>query len=163
MEKYQEERAKAKRNIQIADHLIYVTYKLINDPKLLLAVMENIFLALTNSMSALLSFERIYKRVPAFSENFESKFTTFNHHCVQRFNIDPSYLRLLRDVKEIITEHKQSPIEFARKDSFVICSESYNIRTLSINKIKIKITKTKEFVDKIDEIISKNERLFRRS
>ena len=36
MEKFQEAREKARRNLQIADHMLYMTYGLVQDPKLLL-------------------------------------------------------------------------------------------------------------------------------
>ena len=52
MEKYEELRDMARKKIQIADHMLTMTYPMIKDPKLLLAVMENIFLALTNSIAA---------------------------------------------------------------------------------------------------------------
>ena len=42
MEKFQESLLKAKKNIHLADHMIFVTYKLVNDPRLLLSAIKNI-------------------------------------------------------------------------------------------------------------------------
>ena len=64
MEKYEEIRDKAIKNIKIADHMLTQTYPLVKDPRLLLTVLENVFLSLTNAIGALLYFERLYKRVP---------------------------------------------------------------------------------------------------
>ena len=43
MESYEIARDKAKRHVKIADHMLTQTYPLIQDPKLLIAVMDNIF------------------------------------------------------------------------------------------------------------------------
>jgi len=160
MEKFQEARDKAKRNLQIADHMAYMTYRVVQDPKLLMAIMENIFLALTNAMSSLLYYERLFKRVPPFAENFEAKFALFKEKIAPRFNIDKQYLNLIRDVKEVIVEHRKSPVEFVRNDRFVICNSSYKMRTISIEQIKKYVAQSKLFVNMINDIVSKNESIF---
>jgi len=163
MERYQELREAAKKKIQIADHMLTMTYPLVKDPKLLLAVLENVFLALTNVVGALLYYERTFKRVPPFQDTFVSKFNVFKEKCVIRYNIDRGYLSLLQDVKEIILHHKKSPIEFTRKDSFVICSDDYTMQTISLDKIKNYILKSKSFIQQIEEIIGKHQEIFSKS
>ena len=104
MEKYQEHREKAIRNMQIADHMLSVTFPMLKEPKLLLAITDNIFLAYTNSIAALLHFERLYKKIPPFNENFESKFNMFKEHCVDRYKIDRSYIVEIQSIKELLIE-----------------------------------------------------------
>ncbi len=161
MEKFEETRDKAKRNIKIADHMLSVTYPLIKDPKLLLAIIENIFLSYTNSVAAILYYERYFKRIPPFHETFESKLNMFRERCVLKYNIDKSYLTEIQDIKDIIIEHRKSPVEFKRKDQFVICSDNYRLKTLSINDIRKYLDKAKVFIEAIDTIVSKDEGLFR--
>ncbi len=161
MEKFQEVRDKAKKHIYIADHMLSVTYPLIKDPKLLLAVIENIFLAYTNTIGSLLYYERLFKRIPPFQETFESKFHMFKETCVLKYNIDKSYVADINDIKNIILAHKKSPVEFARKDRFVICSNKYKLETISVNEIKKHIEKAKLFIQEINNITSKDEGLFR--
>jgi hypothetical protein len=155
MEKFQEARDKAKKNIQIADHMLSVTFPLVKDTKLLLAVIENIFLAYTNSIAAILHYERLLKNIPPFQETFESKFSMFRERCVHKYNFDKSHLTEIQDIKNIIVEHKKSPIEFKRGDKFVICSDSYNIKTVSIEDIKRYINRAKVFIEAIDNIVGK--------
>ena len=156
MEKYQSAIEKAKKNIQIADHMLTVTYPLVKDTKLLLAIMENIFLSMANAMVSVLYFDRMYKRIPSFSESFEGKFNAFKQHCVHRYGIDKSYVGDVQEIKNIIIEHKKSPVEFIRKDRFVICTDNYKLRTLSIADIKSYLTKAKLFIEEMENIISKN-------
>src|SRR3989338_5812338 len=112
MEKYEELMDIARKRVQVADHMLTMTYPLVKDPKLLLAVMENIFLALTNSIGALLHYERIYKRVPPFQDTFASKFNLFQNKCSQRYSIDNEHLMMIQEIKDMILQHKKSPVEF---------------------------------------------------
>ncbi len=160
MEKFQEIRDKAKKYIYIADHMLSVTYPLVKDPKLLLAVIENIFLAYTNTIGSLLYYERLFKRIPPFQENFESKFNMFKETSVLKYKIDKSYVADIQDIKNIILAHRKSPVEFARKDRFVICSNNYKLKTISVNEIKKHIDKAKLFIQEINNITSKDEGIF---
>ena len=162
MEKYLEAKKKALKNLYIADHILTMTYPLIQDPKLLLAVCENIFLGLTNSIASLLYFERLYKRIPPFHDNFESKYNMFKMRCVERFNISKEYLKFILEIKEIIYENKKSPVTFSKKNKFVICSDNYKLKTLSLEELKQYLEKAKLFIHEICSIIEKNERIFRK-
>lgn len=161
MEKYQESREAAKKYIKTADHMISVTYPLVKDPKLLLAVMDNVFLALTSSMGAILHHDRLFKKIPPFHNTFESKYRMFREKSVNLHNVDKSYLKFILDIKNIIIQHRKSPIEFSRKDAFVICSEDYKMKTLTVPEIRIYIDKTKSFVEKMVKVVSKYDGLFK--
>ena len=163
MEKYEELRDIAKKKIHIADHMLTMTYPMVKDPKLLLAVIENVFLGLTNSMGALLHYERTYKRVPPFQDTFVSKFNVFQQKCVPMYNISKDYLTTMQETKEIILQHKKSPVEFTRRDAFVICSDDYQMKTISLEKMRGYITKSKLFIKDIDNIINKNVEEFNRT
>ena len=157
MEKYQEALARAKNSLKVADHMVFVTYKLVSDSKLLLAIAENIFLTFTNSMAAILYYDRYYKRIPPFHGNFDSKFNMFREKIIKRYKIDDEYLKSMQEIKELIIEHQKSPIEFRKKEKFVICSEEYKIRTVTIDMMKDYVAKAKEFFLIIERIIKRQE------
>lgn len=160
MERFQELREAAKINIKNADHMVSVTYPLVKDTKLLLAIMENIFLGLNNTMSSLLYYDKLFKRIPSFGENFDSKFNLFRARCTRRYRIDEGYINLIQDVKSTIKEHKRSPVEFVKNDKFVICDNNYKMKTISVEELKEYIIKAKLFIEEINNITSKNEGLF---
>lgn len=161
MEKFQELRDISVKKLQLADHILTMTYPIVKDSKLLLAVVENLFLSLTNAMGAILHYERTFKRVPPFQDNFTSKYSLFREYVIKK-DIDNEYLRLIRDTKDILVKHKKSPVEFARKDRFVICNEDYKIRTVSVDELKAYISKAKSFLTLTKNIIKKEEGLFNR-
>lgn len=157
MEKFFEARHKAKKYLRTADHILTMTYPLINDPKLLLAVMDNLFLAITNSLSTILYFERYQRLIPPFHENFESKFNLFKFKIISKYNLNKDYLQTIQEVKEIIAGHKKAPIEFSRKDMFVICSDGYQMQTVSINQVKNYVLKINNLIKDIETITCKHE------
>jgi len=160
MEKFQELREVAQKKLKIADHMLTMTYPFVQDPKLLVAVVENLFLAQTNAMGSVLHYERLFKRIPGFQDTFTSKLAVFQEKCVPRFNIDKEYIQLMQELKDTIVAHRESPVEFSKKDKFVICSEDYRMKTISLNDIKEYVKKTKLFIRKTNSIISKDESIF---
>ena len=161
MEKFQLLRQESLKNYQVADHILTVTFPLIKDTKLLLGVTDNMFSALTNAMSSVLHHERIFKLVPLFEDTFDSKFNVFRYKCVPRYKINQEYIDLIQELGEIITLHKRSPIEFKRKDRFIICSKNYQMRGITTNQLKTYLQKTKEFLKIAQDITSSKERFFK--
>lgn len=161
MEEFQLARDKALKKVRVADHMLIMTYPLVKDPKLLLAVLENLFSALTNSVSSLLYYERTFKRIPIFNEDFDSKFALFKDKLVLKHNINKEYLVLIETIREMLVEHKKSPVEFSRGDRFVICSSNYRMKTISVNDIKKYVAKTKLFVADMDRLVRRDAGIFK--
>ena len=163
MEKFQQAREKAVRNLNIADHMLYITYPLIKDNKLLMAITENIFLAVTNAMASVLYYERLFKKIPPFHETFDSKYNLFSEKIVPRYNIEKDYLKFLRSLKDIMMAHRESSVEFSRPEKYVICIEDYKTKTVTVNELKEMLAKAKNFVELCNKIVKKNEGIFRES
>ena len=161
MEKFQELREQAKKKLQLADHILTMTYPLVKDSRLLIAAVENLFLAFTNGMNSVLYYERLFKRIGPFPDNFTSKFDVFKDKFVKRYELDAEYLKIMRDIKDIIVAHKKSPMEFSRKENFVICSDNYRMRSISANELKVYVEKAKLFIKTVSTIVSKDEKIFR--
>jgi len=161
MEKFQELRDSAGKKLQVADYMLTMTYPLVKDPKLLLSVVENLFLAYSHSISSLLHYERLFKRIPPFQEDFSSKLDMFADRCLKKYSIDSENISIIRDLKEIIVAHRKSPVEFSRKDSFVICDGDYRLRTISPGIIKGYVEKAKLFIKKASSIVGKDKSIFR--
>jgi len=157
MEKFEEAAIKARKRIDIAHHMMTITYPAVQDSKLLLGILENIFLAQANAMSALLYHERLFKRIPPFQDTFESKLNMLQFKCAKQYDINPEEIKMLQEVKEIIANHKKSPFEFAKKDKFVICSNEYKLDTISPIKVKEYLQKTKALTEKMLSYVNKND------
>ena len=137
-------------SIKRADHLTYMTLPLVRDNKLILSILSNIELSLTQGMDALLEFERDYKRIPPLPQNFHSRYEIFRDKLINKYDITSIEVELIRTLKNTIEAHKNSPIEFSRPDKFVICSENYRMKSISIAEIKQFISISKGFLRKIE-------------
>jgi len=161
MEKFQELRDSAKKKLQLADHILTMTYPLVKDPHLLLSSVENLFLAFSYGMGSILHYDRIFKRIPPFPDNFATKLDVFRDKCAKRYSISEEYSKIIKDLRDIIVAHKKSPIEFSRNENFVICDNNYRMRTISQNEVKNYIEKAKLFIKNVSTIVSKDEIIFR--
>ena len=161
MEKFQELRDAAKKKLQLADHILTMTYPIVKDSRLLMSSIENLFLSFSYGMNSILHYDRLFKRIPPFPDNFTSKLELFHDKCAKRYNIDYEYLKILKDLKDIVAEHKKSPIEFSRNENFGICNGDYRMRTISVKEVKGYIEKAKLFIKDVSTIVSKDEAIFR--
>jgi len=157
MERHVEQLDIAKRKYLIADHMLNKTYPLVRDTRLLVGTIENIFLIFTSAMSAILHFERLYKRIPPFNNTFDSKYFMYERMIQKKFKLDREYSKIMTEIKKIIVEHKKSPVEFSRRDKFVICLENYQTMVLTYPKIREYLDKAKLFIQETTSIIDKND------
>jgi len=156
MEKFQELGEKAKKKLQLADHIATMTYPLIQDSKLLMSSIENLFLAYSYGVGSILHYDLLFKNISQFSENFNSRFYMFKEKCLDRYNLDPEHLSVMKDLRDIVVAHKLSPVEFSRRENFVMCSDDYRLKTISLSEVKNYLNKAKLFIKSMNSIINSN-------
>jgi len=135
------------------DHMLYVTYPLLKENKLIINMTENLNSSLIKAMEALLYYDRAYKRVEVFPDDFYSKLDVFKRECAIRYGIDRTYITLIQDLRDIINERKKSKMEFVRNDKYVICSDNYSIKTITISKLKEYLNISRLFIRKVNQVI----------
>ncbi len=140
----------AKRKVMIADHMLVMTYKQLKDPKLLVAVLDNLYGAVKLGLSELLEKEREYKRIPAYGNTAESMFSVFRDKLSNKIGVSPESLRSISEILELHKEHKASPVEFSRKKEFIIANKDYRLKTLTEEKLKKHIKFTKELLQLLE-------------
>ncbi|MBW3023126.1 hypothetical protein KY308_03405 [Candidatus Woesearchaeota archaeon] len=151
MEKIQLSKKQALDRIKAADHMLTQTYPMIKDTRILLSVLTNLYQALEHGMAAVLHFDRANKKIPPFHDNFDSKLHIFRSvSAIQHNMLD--FVPMIVKIKEIEDKHKSSPIEFTRKDSFVICDEDYRLKIISLEELKGFLNETKRFYFDIEKL-----------
>lgn len=157
MEEYQKLFIEGTKKVDVADYLLTQTYPLLKEPKLLLSVVNNLSKGCELIMDSVLCFERLYKRIPPYTNNFEQKTHVFKEKIVKRYSLNTEIINTIQDLSEIITKHNKSPIEFSRNDKFVICSPDYEMKTISVDKIKRYINSIKLLINNSNKILKKND------
>ena len=143
----------ANRLMNSADHLAYVTYPLIKDNKLIITIAENLNSALLNLMEALLMYERAYKRIPPYPENFDMRLQIFKEKIANRYNIDRSYIVLIEDLKKLVYERKKSTMEFIRHDKYVLFNKNMSIKSITLEKVKKYLNESKPLFLKVNTLL----------
>jgi len=143
----------ANLSLNRADHMLYMTYPLVKDNKLIVSILEHLNSSVNYAMDAVLYYERMYKRIELFPDNFEVKFDIFKGKCSQKYNIEREILVLIEDLKKISNERKKSKMEFVKEEKYVICTSNYATRVLTIDKLKEYLNTSKVFLRKVNLIL----------
>ncbi len=128
--------------MKVAENILTKTYALVNDPKIILAVAEDIYSALVFSVEAVLRHHDIF-----FNDDFGSKFAAFKKLAAEKGFKDDD-ISMLADFNRIIREHEASPVEFSRKDCFVICDGDYRCDVISLVDMQKYLFRARLFVEK---------------
>ncbi|MDD5192195.1 MAG: hypothetical protein PHH54_00180 [Candidatus Nanoarchaeia archaeon] len=149
MEKYQENLKEAIRSLQIADHMTYVTFPLVNEQRLLLKIFDEIYKSIRNCVNAILNYEYLYKRVHLYVDNGENMRTFAK--CAKSYNLSHEQVKKILEILELNKKHEQSAMEFVKKDRIIILSESLGTQTIDVRKIKEYLILAKELLMRVNE------------
>jgi hypothetical protein len=136
----------AKKALQTADHLVYVTFPMLGEQRLLLKSLEELKEAIISIINAILQYESYHKKISIQSdaqENFEN-FKKISFY----YSISPEQIKKIMEILKIAEEHKKSPFEFVKNDKIIIMGTNSNTEILSIEKIKNYIIEVKDFLRK---------------
>jgi hypothetical protein len=133
------------KHIQVADHMMTITYPMVKDSKLLLNILDNIGKAMLAAIDQFLAKERMAKRIPPYGSTTQAKLLALHKHA-KTYGIQQKDISMLQEILSILEKREKAPIEFRRKEQFVICSETYDIDMLSEKKVKAILQQAKRFI-----------------
>ncbi|MGV8086293.1 MAG: hypothetical protein ACP5N1_01555 [Candidatus Woesearchaeota archaeon] len=153
MESLQKSRIAALDKLSIADHLVGTTYSLVKEPKLLISVIEHIYNAFDITLTALLEYEKNFKSIPNYKENFDTKIEVFRRKIATKYDISDAKINFIISLKKTLDEHKKASVEFTKKETFVISDNDYNIITLNVDDVKKTLVIAKKYIEDFFKII----------
>jgi len=151
--KHIESLEKARRSRKIADHMAYMTYPMMRDKRLLLKIVDEIYIALIGSMNAILQYEYLKKRI-SLSNDADQNLKLLFEKCSQRYGISNDDILSLREFFSLYLQHKKSPIEFQRKDKVVLMSDDFRTKVIDLEKIKKYIFLARKIEEKAGFVFS---------
>lgn len=154
MESFQQKFQIAKQKVYVADHMLSTTYSLLKDTKILLAILENVNVAYSNALDALLEHERMFKRIPPYNNTESSKLNLFKMKIQKAYKFDLMHANTMDKLIAIVQKHKDAPVEFSKDNKFVIASETYDLTKISPENLKTDIRLCKEFIAQVEKVIS---------
>jgi len=159
MEKFQIARKEALRRIKAADHMLTQTFNLVKDTRLLISVFSNLRIGVESTVASILHYDRAFKKIPPFHDNFGSKLNHFSNTSARLHKME-RWVPFLAKINELFERHKGSPIEFTKNNSFIICDDHYNLRTVTVKDLKQFIDDAKQFYAEAEKITIVNEKIF---
>ena len=154
--KYKEMFRKAEKEIKLTDHLIYVTYSVINDTKFLISIADHIITAAKLAVESLLEHERYVKRIEPFPRNFAVMVSIYESKVEAQHQFDRTFARLLRKLLELTEFIKESNMCFRRQEKYILAKNAFAIKTIDLEIIKRYQKNTHNFIEKVGEVLSKD-------
>ena len=152
MTKFLENLQEAQKIIQTVDHMVYVTFPLIKDKKILVKILKETKNAIADCINAILQYEYLYKRIELY-KNAKTNFRTFIKKCCPYYKITSEETNSIIELFELAEKHEQSTIEFVREEKVVILSENLKTETITLEKIKEFLNLAKNILKKTLETI----------
>ena len=146
-------KASAQHHYDSAFHLYHVTLPLVKDPKLLMAVLQNIHTSMTLGIDTTLSLARQQRLIPPYPNHPLVKINIFKERYLEKYKIPEEMLTMISDIKDILDLHKNSPQAFHRDNKYVICTDNYLLKTLSQEDIKKYLDRNTSFLQIIKQIV----------
>jgi len=143
----------SERHLKIADHLLYMTYSLVKDKKLLLKILSEINTSILNCINGILQYEYLYKRI-TLTKDARTNFRIFINKCSKKYQIEKKEIELITELISIAEKHRKSPMEFVRNDKIIILSESSD-GSPGLQQSTITAEKIKEFLETSKLVLKK--------
>lgn len=143
----------AQKHLKTADHMIYITFPLVKDKRILIKVLEEIYYSLSNTIVAVLQYEYKMKRIKMYGDE-KMNIEIFRQRCASRYNIKPEQTEKIMEILRIAEKHRQSPFEFGRSDRFIIMSDNLRVDTVNIDKLKDFLAVSKDIIMKVNTSFS---------
>jgi len=152
MEKHLESMQNAISKLRIADHIVYTTYPLIKDKRLLLKALDSIYESLVFTINAILQYDYLHNKIN-LSNNPKENFDIFLTKSSKTYGITTEELRAIIDFFRLAEAHKKSPMEFTRQEKIIILSENLKTSSLDLDKMRLYLNLGRKMLEKAKLIV----------
>ena len=150
MKTSQEYRELAKARLETAQHVLEVTYPALGSPRLFLCALEHVFLSMDYAMNSLLADERMKPLSGEFPQTFSGRYSAFRLRLADRLGFKKEDVGALLALRNALLMHQKSPMEFERSDKFIICTNDYEMTSLSLEGMKAYVSAASSFLMRAD-------------
>jgi len=146
----------AEKYFRNADHMIFVTYSLLNDVRLFPTVIHDLYEGFIQTLNAILIHDGDLKK-GYDSANVRGLIYLAESKVFRKYKISSDFISVIKTVVEFEEAISSSKTHFIRENRFVVCSKNYNLKTIDLNLIKKYNVVAKDFFKKIKEVVMNNE------
>ncbi len=146
-EEFQKNLNEAVRHLQIADHMTYVTFPLVNENRLLLKIFDEIYNSIIGCVNCILNYEYLYKRIRLYNSHGDN-FGTFVD-LAKEYDLSNEQIKKIEEIIELNKRHKESAMEFVKGDKVVIMSDNLGTQILDLRIVKEYLLLAKELMVRV--------------
>lgn len=147
---------KAKEELKLCDHMIYITLPLLNDKRLFLTAVDHLHSAVINSIIALFEYERYWKRIRNVPNEPRTAIHEFIKTYSNKLNVGKDIVLMINELNNFNFYRKKGGINLQRKDKFIVISPNYETISIDEKTVKKFIIYAKELLKKIGERINEH-------
>ena len=155
MEDYKTLIESAYREAKVADYMIYVTSKLVRDKKVLISVLMHLDKSFNNAITAYLTRERMFRRVPPVPSDSQLLVELFFEKCAQNLKVEKELKNVMIKINKAIKAYIGRGMLLERTNKYVFIAPNYELIDLRPNEVKEWIKKNIEFVNLLREDLNR--------
>jgi len=138
-----------KRVLRNADHMLYITYPVLKENRLLAKVLEEVHSSVKKTVDIIMQHEYEYKRIKLYSD-YKINMTLFEQRCAARYYLTQEEMTGIKQIMDLFESHKSSPLEFSRQNKFIIMSDNLKTDSITVQKLKLMLGTAKTFARKAE-------------
>ena len=136
-----------KRTLRNADHMIYITYPVLKENRLLVKVLEEVYSSVKKTVDIIMQHEYENKRIKIYSD-YKINMTIFEQRCAARYYLTQEEITGIRQIMDLFDSHKSSPLEFSRQNKIIIMSDNLKTDSVTVQKLKLMLGTAKTLARK---------------
>lgn len=140
----------AKRLIRNADHLLYITFPIIKENRLLAKILDEMGKAMGLLMEDVLQREKNVS-----SSGWGERMIDFSK-CSSKYGMDDAQISNLGRMMEMVQKRRESVMDFSRQDRLIMMSESLVTESLTSEDLKRYLSVSKDMLKKVENSFSKD-------
>lgn len=140
----------ARKEVSLADHMLYMTMPLVRDTNLFLSVVEHLHSALINILSSFLVYEYSFKRINILPSQESLVLKIFFENYSSNLSLTDNDKSLIFKLCQFVEAARRSDYKINKGDKLVVLSSSYEMASMDKALVKEYIKIAKNLLSKVE-------------
>ncbi|MFA5406625.1 MAG: hypothetical protein WC307_04690 [Candidatus Nanoarchaeia archaeon] len=140
----------ALEELRLADHMLYVTFPLLDDKRVFLNAVNHLGNAIKIVIRDFMRLETDYKRL-SFMPSEDLLINEFVSKYATRLGLS-TFIEMIKSVTSFNNVRSRSSIKLKKNEKFIVISPEYSMVVLSIGEAKSFVRQAKDFINQMSVI-----------
>jgi hypothetical protein len=121
--------------IKTSDHLVYLTFPLLQDKRILLKAVLRIKESVNFCINSILKYEYLKSNIKLYKDP-KKNFKIFKDFCAEKYQITNQEIKEIIELFELSSYQEKSVVDFMKNQRVILLSESMEKKEISLEKAK---------------------------